>query len=502
MDLKRVVYASWERFGDRPCVVDEDQRFTFDQIVRRVVALSRFVARHDRSETGHVGMILPNSEAFITAFFGCLAADRAVVPVNCLLSPPEAGFILRHARCEIVLTTSAFRPLIEAMNQEEGPSIRPFYLDEPAAQIGGALDAADPAVLLAGESDPDRPACLIYTSGTTGIAKGVVLTHRNLVANGDSMLQVLEVRAEDVFLAVLPFFHSFGLTTTLLLPLLAGSNIVIMRRFHPATAVDLIEREKITVFLAVASMFALVMRGAASNPSRLSTVRIAISGGGPLSPALGEAFEKTIGFPLLQGYGLTEAAPVVATNFPGHVKAPSVGPPVPGVEAEIRDDHDRRLPAGEIGEICVHGENVMREYYRNPEASAQALDANGWLRTGDVGYIDEEGFLYVTSRKKDIIIFGGEKIFPQEVEHVLISHPDVEEAAVVGIQDPMRGEFPRAFLVLREGVESINERELRHFCADRMATFKIPRDFQVVDALPKNALGKVQKHKLVESAAQ
>lgn len=500
MDLKRLLHKSWEAFADRPCVIDEDQRFTFDQVVRRAVALSRLVAGHDHSESGHVGLILPNCEGFISAFLGCLAADRAVVPINCLLSPPEAGFILRHAQAEMVLTSTDFRPLIEAINANGEPPVQPIYLDELGGRLTGAVESADPAALLSGESDPDRTACLIYTSGTTGVAKGVVLTHRNLVSNGDSMLEVLDVHPEDIFLAVLPFFHSFGLTTTIFLPLLAGSSIITMRRFHPAAAVDLVEREKITVLLAVASMFALIMRAAASRPSRLSTVRIAISGGGPLPPALAEAFEKTIGFPVLQGYGLTEAAPVVATNYPGTVKPPSVGPPVPGVKAEIRDDNDQRLAVGEIGEICVFGENVMREYYRNPEATAKALDENSWLRTGDMGFLDEDGFLYVTSRKKDMIIFGGEKIFPQEVEHILITHPDIEEAAVVGIQDPLRGEFPRAFLVLRDGASPIDERELRHFCADRMATFKIPRDFQTVDALPKNALGKVQKHKLSESA--
>jgi len=504
VDLKRTLHQSWKANAERPFLVEEDQRWTFDQVIRRAVALSRLIIASDRSETGHVGIILPNSEAFVTSFFGCLAADRAAVPVNCLLSPPEAGFILEHGRVKLVLTSSAFRPLIEAIRESGGPAIEAIYLDELAAvfgeeQVHAAVASADPDMLDSGESDPERTACLLYTSGTTDLAKGVILTHGNLVANCESMRQALDIYAEDAFLCVLPLFHSFGMTTTMLLSLVAGSRMVLMRRFHPTTAVDLIEREKVTALLMVAPMFALLMRAASSNPSRLSTVRIAISGGGPLSPALGEAFHKSMGFPVFQGYGLTEAAPVVAVNYPPNYPPASVGPCVPGVRAEIRDENDQPLAVGETGEICVAGENIMRGYYRNPEETAAALDGKGWLRTGDLGYLDDKGVLYVTGRKKDLIIFGGEKIYPQEVEHTLGTHPAIAEVAIVGITDPLRNEYPKAFLVLKEGA-SIEERELRHWCAERMAGFKVPREFEVLDALPKNTLGKVLKRELAKQS--
>lgn len=502
MDLKRALFESWKKNHDGLCIIDGDERWTLDQVVRRAVAMSRLIAANDRSETGHVAIIFPNSELFVTCFLATLVADRAVVPINYLLSPPEAGFILKHAQVKLVLTTSTFRPLVESIRGDVGLDIEPVYVDEMvsaagAQMVSAAVDAADPAALDSGESDPDRTACLIYTSGTTGVAKGVILTHGNLVANCASMQEVLDILSKDVFLVALPLFHSFGMTTTMLLPLLMGARMVMMRRFHPATAVDLIEDEKVTCLLMVSSMFALLMRQAANNPSRLSSVRIAISGGGPLPPALAEEFHRRMGFPIFQGYGLTEASPVVATNFPGKHKVESVGPPVPGVRVEIRDDNDQALPVGETGEICVAGENVMKGYYRNPEATAKALDGHGWLRTGDIGHVDEDGFLYVTARKKELIIFGGEKIFPQEVEHILAEHPAIAEAAVVGVTDPLRGEYPKAFVVLKEGA-AIEERELRHWCADRMAAFKVPREFEVVEALPKNALGKVLKHELAQ----
>ena len=500
MDLKGALYETWKAHRDNPCLVDEEQRFTFDQLIRRAVAVSRLIARGDQSRTGHVAIVLPNGELCVTSFLGCLAADRAAVPINYLLSPPEVAFILEHAEARVVLTVSAFRPLIEAAREAGHLDIQPAYLDELLAgfgeqQIQAAISMADPAALNSGQDDPQRTACLIYTSGTTGVAKGVVLTHGNLLANCRSMREVLDVHASDVFLTVLPLFHSFGLSTALLLPMISGSSMILLKRFQPATVIDIIEREKVTVLLMVPPMFALMMRAGARDPSRLATVRIAISGGGPLPPALGEAFGKRMGFPLLQGYGLTEAAPVVAANVPGACRPTSVGRPVPGVRVEIRGDDGQVLPPGQTGDICVAGENVMAGYYRNPEATAQTLDGQGWLRTGDTGYLDGDGFLYVTGRKKDMIILAGEKIFPQEIEHVLLSHPAVAEVAVVGVNDPLRGEMPKAFLVLHEGA-TFDEKEMRYWCAERMAGFKIPREFEVLKELPKNTLGKVLKREL------
>jgi long-chain acyl-CoA synthetase len=502
VDLKRMLYRVWKENPERLCVVDEDQRWTLDQIVRRAVALSQVIASGDQSETGHVALVLPNSELFVTSFLGCLAADRAVVPINYLLTPPEVSFILDHAQVGLALTVSAFRPLMEAACQTCPIPIRVIYLDEMVAtygaeQINAAMAMAEPAALDSGESDPGRTACLVYTSGTTGVAKGVMLSHGNLVANCASVREALVIFPQDVFLAILPLFHSFGMTATMFLPLLWGASTILMRRFHPTTAVEVIEREKVTVLLMVASMFALLMRAAARDPSRLSSVRIAVSGGGPLPPALGEEFQRRMGFPIFQGYGLTEASPVVATNHPWACKPTSVGRPLPGVRTEIRDEDNNPLPADQTGEIFVAGENVMVGYYRNPEASAATIDADGWLRTGDTGYLDADGFLYVTGRKKDMIIQAGEKIFPQEIEHILVAHPSIAEAAVVGVGDPLRGESPKAFLVLREGA-TVDEREVRYWCAERMAGFKVPREFEVVAELPKNTLGKVLKRQLAE----
>lgn len=504
MDLKRALLQAWNAYAEKACIVDNDQRFSFDQIVRRIVGVSQLIGGSDPSKSGHVAIILPNSELFVTCFMGCLAADRAAVPINCLLSPPEVRFIIEHSESSLVLTVSHFRPLLEQVQKECESEIVPFYIDEMLANVGAEqiaamLEQVDPNRLDSGESDPDRTACLIYTSGTTGVAKGVVLTHKNILSNFESVQRLLDIHTTDVFLTVLPLFHVFGMTTAMILPLLSGASMVMMPRFHPGKAVELIEREKVTALLMVPSMFALIMRETAKNPERISSVRLAFSGGGPLSPALGEELRKSLGIPLYMGYGLTETSPVVSVNLAGEKTPNSVGKPIPGVEVEIRDDERNTLPPGENGAIWARGANIMREYYRNPEATSEALEDTGWLNTGDIGYLDEEGFLYITGRRKEMIIFGGEKIFPQEVEHALVAHPSVAEAAVVGVSDTLRGEIPKAFVVLNEGA-SFDERALRNHCADRLATFKVPREFAVVETLPKNALGKVQKHKLAEGA--
>jgi len=504
VDLKRVFLASWRENGGREAIVDGDSRLTFDQLLRRSVALSNLIRKRDRSETGHIGIILPSSDFFVTSFIACLAADKTAVPLNFLLSPTEVAALADHANIRLVLTLGDFRPLIEGAKAQGARDLEAIFLDELVEQAGpaqfeAALEAADPRSLDSGADDPNRPACILYTSGTTGDPKGVVLSHRNLAANCEAMRQVLDVVPEDVFMAALPLFHSYGMTTAMILPLFCGCKIALLRRFHPTRAVELIERERVTALLLVPSLFALLMRVAERDPSRLTSVRIAISGGGPLPPSLGEEFRKRAKFTVHQGYGLTEASPVVATNYPGKHKPESVGPPLPGVRVEIRDENDRPLGPNQTGEICVAGDNVMLGYYRNPEATRQVLDERGWLRTGDLGHLDEEGFLYVTGRKKDLIIFGGENIYPQEIENVLVAHPAIAEAAVVGVSDKLRGEYPRAYIVLNEGA-SVDEGSLRRWCAERLASYKIPREFNVVEALPKNTLGKVVKSRLLEQA--
>jgi long-chain acyl-CoA synthetase len=317
-----------------------------------------------------------------------------------------------------------------------------------------------------------------------------------LLSNVESCRKAGEFDSRDGFLCLLPFFHTYAITGTFLLPLLSGSKMVLVDRFHPLKVLGFIQQHKISVFLAIPSMYRVL--AAAEGDFNLSSVRFPISGGEPLPYTTAEAFEKRFKVPIYEGYGQTEAAPVITLNRPGARKPGTIGPPVPGVEVAIWDDQNRVLPAGEVGEIMVRGPNVMQGYHRLPEETAKTV-VNGWLHTGDLGKFDEEGFVIITGRKKELIISAGENIYPREIEDALAQHPKVKEVAVIGIKDEVRGEVPKAFVIPREGA-TVDEKELRAFCRENLANYKVPKYFELVSDLPRTPTGKVLKRMLSAAA--
>jgi long-chain acyl-CoA synthetase len=345
------------------------------------------------------------------------------------------------------------------------------------------------------ESVSPGPALYLYTSGTTGRPKGVVLTHENLASNVASCQRAGEFDARDSFLCLLPFFHTYAITGTILLPLFHGSKMVLVDRFQPLKVMKLIEEHGISVFLAIPSMYRVL--AASDGDFNVSSVRFPISGGEPLPVAIAEAFEKRFGVPIFEGYGQTEAAPVVTLNVPGARKLGSVGRPLPGVEVAIWDEQKQPVDADVIGEIMVRGPNVMQGYFNLPEETGKTI-TNAWLHTGDLGKLDPEGFITITGRKKDLIISAGENIYPREIEEVLVLHPKVKEVAVIGVKDEVRGEVPKAFLIAHEGV-SVDDKELRAFCREHLAAYKVPKHFEIVADLPRTPTGKVLKRLLPQS---
>ena len=293
-----------------------------------------------------------------------------------------------------------------------------------------------------------------------------------------------------------PFFHTYAITGTVLLPLLSGCQMVLIDRFLPTKVLGLIQEHKISAFLAIPSMFRVL--AGTEGDFDVSSIRFPISGGEPMPMPVIEAFEKRFNVPLYEGYGQTEAAPVITLNRPGSRKPGTIGQALPGVEVAIWDDQNRVLPAGEIGEIMVRGRNVMKGYHRLPEETAKTI-TGGWLHTGDLGKLDEDGFVTITGRKKDLIISAGENIYPREIEETLSQHPKVKEVAVIGVSDEVRGEVPKAFVIAREGV-SIEEKELRTYCREHMANYKIPKYFDIVADLPRTPTGKVLKRMLSAKA--
>jgi long-chain acyl-CoA synthetase len=465
-------------------VIEDARQWTFEQLIDDINRIASVLKERVTGDV--VGILLLNSQQYVATLFAIWKAGKVAVPLNYLLPPADLGFIIRDSGMSGLVSSEFF-------NQALG-AIKPLFGD------GAVIMADDPAFLAPAADAPAaayrEPAVYLYTSGTTGRPKGVILTHDNLSSNVLSCQKAGDFDDRDGFLCLLPFFHTYAITGTVLLPLLSGSRIVLVDRFQPAKVLGLIQEHKISVFLAIPSMYRVL--AAAEGDYDLSCVRFPISGGEPLPVAVAEAFEKRFNVPIYEGYGQTEAAPVVTLNTPGHRKLGTIGRALPGIQVAIWDDQNRVLPPGEIGEIMVRGSNVMKGYHRQPEETARTI-TDGWLHTGDMGKVDEDGFVTITGRKKDLIISAGENIYPREIEDVLSQHPKVKEVAVIGVEDDVRGEVPKAFVIVRDGV-TLEEKELRSFCRERLANYKVPKHFQIVADLPRTPTGKVLKRMLSAKA--
>jgi long-chain acyl-CoA synthetase len=340
----------------------------------------------------------------------------------------------------------------------------------------------------------DDLAVILYTSGTTGVPKGVALSHDNLESNARAAASLNELGREDWAVAVLPLSHSYGLTVMNAGHIL-GSRAALLRWFNPEAVLQTIQEFRAVSMSAVPTMLIYLLNYPEADRFDTRSMRVWGSGAAPLPVEIVEPFERKFGGRILEGYGLTEASPVVSAHrLSGPRRIGSVGRAIPGVEISIQDELDRPLPAGELGEVCVRGRNVMVGYYRNPEETARTVRA-GWLHTGDMGRLDDDGFLFIAERKKDLIIRGGFNIYPREVEEVLYAHPKVAEAAVVGMKDPLMGEDVLAFVVLRSG-ERASAEEIGAFCEGRLARFKCPKQIRFVESLPKSPIGKVLRKEL------
>jgi long-chain acyl-CoA synthetase len=471
--------------ASRIAVVEDTNRWTFAELSDEVNRIASTLTQKVKGDT--VGVLLLNSQKYVATMLAIWKAGKTAVPLNYLLPPAELGFIVKDSGMSALVSSQFFNQALAAM--------RPLFGDK-----GVILMADDPA-FASSSSDglPNSyrdPALYLYTSGTTGRPKGVVLSHDNLVANVESCQKAGDFDSRDGFLCLLPFFHTYAITGTLLLPLLNGSKMVLVDRFQPLKVLGLIQEHKVSVFLAIPSMYRVL--AATEGDFDVSSVRFPISGGEPLPLATLEAFERRFNVPIFEGYGQTEAAPVVTLNRPGNRKPGTIGQALPGVEVAIWDDQNRILPSGEVGEIMVRGRNVMQGYHHLPEETARTI-MDGWLHTGDLGKLDEDGFVTITGRKKDLIISAGENIYPREIEEALAQHPKVKEVAVIGVKDDVRGEVPKAFVIAREGV-TLDEKELRAHCRESLANYKVPKHFEIVADLPRSPTGKVLKRMLSASA--
>lgn len=477
MSMAHAFLEALQRHPDKVVCRDQATALTAGQVLR---ACQCAAGRYAATATGQrVGLLLPNCALYPPALLGAIWAGKVPVPLNPLLKPAELDFIFQEAGIDLVVVAEPTRPLVSALAVKT-VDVHEFLGAEP----GTPLEPRPAA--------PGDVAVLLYTSGTTGRPKGVPLTHDNLLSNALTLIDRVQATPEDVFLSVLPLFHAFGLTILMIGPLLLGAE-VIYTRFSPDRVATLIARHKVTVFVAVPSMFRLLVRSKVPAEP-FQGLRLAVSGGDALPSSVRDAYRQRFGHELLEGYGLTETAPVISAETPRENKPGTVGRVLPGVRVRILGEEGAAQAPGQEGEVQVQGPNVMTGYLNRPEENRTAFTADGWFRTGDLGFLDAEGYLTITGRIKELIVRDGEKIMPREVEDVLERHPKVLDAAVLGEPDGERGQAVVAFVVPAE--PSLTAEELRQFCRGRLADYKVPRRVVIAADLPRGPTGKILKRAL------
>ncbi|WP_284734717.1 long-chain-fatty-acid--CoA ligase [Sphingosinicella terrae] len=514
------------RHGGRPAVDFMGRRTRYDELSALVEKAAAGLQAIGVVPGSRVALCLPNVTHYPVLFLATLKAGGIVVNVNPLYVERELAHLLEDSGAEIIATcdlpeihgrvaSAAARlglrhvvtcPIAEALSPLKAFGYKLFKRRDIAALPDDPHHLSFAELVDRGSAfrpvdvTPDATAVLQYTGGTTGEPKAAMLSHANLVANADATLAFSGgERAEpDRVLGVLPLFHVFALTTVFSFAIRTGAEMVLLPRFNLEQVLKTIARTRPTYFPAVPTIFATIAGIAAQRKIDFSDMRACISGGAALPAEVRLAFERTTGARLVEGYGLSEASPIITCNpIDGISKAGSAGPPYPGTTIEIRDrDDSSRLTAiGEPGEICARGPQVMKGYWNRPEATA-AVFVDGALRTGDVGYLDEEGYLFIVDRIKDVIIAGGYNVYPRVIEEALYEHPAVAEAVVIGVDDPYRGQAPKAFVTLVAG-EAATPEALRDFLRDKVSKIELPREVEIRDSLPKTLIGKLSKKELV-----
>ncbi|SOD93312.1 long-chain-fatty-acid--CoA ligase [Blastococcus haudaquaticus] len=469
---------------DHPALRMDDAVLTYGEFRDAALKVAGSLTARGIAPGDRVGLVLPNVLSFPVVFYGALLAGAAVVPMNPLLKAREVEYYLRDSGARLVVALEPAEPVVEAAGTvgveaiTVGPASPDALMD--AAPLDGPV-----------ERSAEDLAVILYTSGTTGQPKGAELTHANLTGNCRTTAETLaENTADDVIMGCLPLFHVFGLTCGLNTAVLKGSLLTLIPRFDGAKALSVIERDGVTIFEGVPTMFAGMLHSPGATDPDVSSLRLCVSGGSAMPVEVMRSFEETFGCIILEGYGLSETSPVASFNHPHAERKPgSIGTPIAGVEMRLVDDDGKDVAGGEVGEIAIRGENVMRGYWQRPEETAKAIP-DGWFLTGDLARLDEDGYFFIVDRKKEMIIRGGYNVYPREIEEALYEHPAVAEVACVGIAHPELGEEVAAAVALKPGATAEVE-ELREFVKSRVAAYKYPRHVWLVDALPKGPTGKI-----------
>lgn len=483
MSLHWPIIRQCLRSARRTLVIDDTRSYRGIEILVAALHLADHLAPRCTSPT--LGILIPTSGAFPIAALAGWILGKTVVPLNYILKQEELQFVIDDCGTDTVVTVQplldhlGFAPRVKNLVRLNEVSFRGF-----------------PSPRWPATAAPDDLAVLLYTSGTSGKPKGVMLTHANIRANIGQVEGWARFTERDVMLGVLPQFHSFGFTVLTLIPLTIGCRAVYAARFVPTKIVRAMREHRPTVFVAIPSMYNALLALKSAEAEDFASLRYTVSGGEPLPEAIFKEFRERFGVTINEGYGLTETSPVTNWCAPEEWRPHSVGRPLPGVHERIVAWEDGRdLPPNHDGEVRISGPNVMRGYFNRPEETAAVFDERGYFRTGDIGRFDDDGHLFITGRLKEMLIIGGENVFPREIEEVLNQHPAVAASGVIGASDPSRGEVPIAFVELREGATATG-RDLLAWCRDRIAGFKTPREIHILPALPRNPTGKILRRDL------
>ncbi len=466
-------------------VVDDQRSWRYIDLVAGAFHLAEKLQAISASR--NIGVMLPTGGAFPMTLLATWLLGRTIVPINYLLSPEERQYIIDDSEIDTVVTASL---MLNHLPGDPPKNVKLVRLDE--MEFKGVPPLRWPPIARA-----DDVAVILYTSGTSGRPKGVMLTHANLRFDCEASCIHVGLTSANTFLGVLPQFHSFGLTGLTLLPLSIGAKVVYTARFVPRRIVQLIRKHRPDIMMFIPSMYAALLGVKDATPDDFTSMNLAVSGGEPLPRDVFDRVQEKFGVRLHEGYGLTETSPITSLNAVNGFRRGSVGRAIPGVEIAILDDAGNKLPIGSEGEILIKGPHIMKGYFKMPELTAQVMTDEGYFRTGDWGKVDADGYIFITGRKKEMLIIAGENVFPREIEEVLNDHPSIKGSAVIGRHDPLRGELPVAFVEIEEGA-TFDEDALRHFCREHIAGFKVPREIYLMNPLPRNPTGKILRRQLVD----
>jgi long-chain acyl-CoA synthetase len=490
VNLASILTASAERDAEHVAIKLDDIELTYGALDGASAHIAGLLKEHGFEPGDRVGIMLPNVPYFPVCYYGVLRAGGIVVPMNVLLKRREVAFYLQDSGAKLLFAWHEFAKDAEGGAEDAGTEcllVKPGEFEEQVGAAEALSDVADTA--------DDETAVILYTSGTTGKPKGAELTHANLTRNAEGSRNLFGLGSDAIALGALPLFHSFGQTCGMNATIGGGGTLTLIPRFEPDKALEIIQRDKVNIFQGVPTMYGAMLHHPEREQYDSSTLQLCASGGSAMPVELLRGFEEAFGAKIMEGYGLSESSPVASFNHADRERKPgSIGTPIEGVEMKVVDEDGNEVEQGEVGEIVIRGYNIMKGYWNRPEDTEETV-IDGWLHTGDMGKVDEDGYFYVVDRKKELIIRGGYNVYPREIEEVLYEHPDVREAAVLGVPHDEYGEEVGAAVSLKDGASTSAE-ELRDYVKEQVAAYKYPRRVWFVDDLPKGPTGKILKREI------